>query len=280
MIDKNKVEQCKKAANEIRKDIIEMTYSTGNMGAHLGGSLSMAEMLAALYVGCLKYKADDPEWEYRDRVILSKGHAALALYPAMVQAGILKKERLEEFKQNGSQLSGHPSLNGLPGIEYASGSLGQGLSLGVGACLAMKRKENTKSRVFVIMGDGECDEGSVWEAAASAAHFGLDKLVAIVDANQIQYDGRTDTVLNMSPFLEKWRSFGWDAVEIDGHDIESVIDAYNMETDKPFAIVANTVKGKGISFMEGDWRFHNSRLSKKQYEQALEELERVQNDRD
>ncbi|MCF0230373.1 MAG: transketolase [Parasporobacterium sp.] len=273
MADFVMVNKCKAAANQIRRDIIDMTFATGNTGAHLGGSLSMAEMLAALYVGCLRYNINDDHWDERDRVILSKGHAALALYPAMVQAGILERTRLEEFKMNGSQLSGHPSLNGLPGIEFASGSLGQGLSLGVGVCLALKRKDNCKSRVFVFMGDGESNEGSVWEAVASASHFGLNRLVAIIDTNKIQYDGHTDEILSMSPMADKWKAFGWDVIELDGHNIEELLDAYNTESKKPLAIIANTVKGKGVSYMENNWRFHNSRLSKKQYEQAIEELE-------
>lgn len=273
MADAIMVEKCSRASNKVRRDIIDMTYSTGNTGAHLGGSLSMAEMLATLYVGCLKYDIENPDFEERDRVILSKGHAALALYPAMVQAGIIEESRLAEFKQNGSQLSGHPSLNGLPGIEFASGSLGQGLSLGVGVCLALKRRNNNTSRTFVFMGDGESDEGSVWEAAASASHYGLNNLVAIIDSNKIQYDGDTEDILSMSPMGEKWKSFGWDVLEIDGHNVAALIDAYNMFTDKPLMIIANTVKGKGISFMENNWRFHNSRLSANQYEQAIRELE-------
>lgn len=273
MVDVAILEKCKRASDKVRRDIIDMTYATGNTGAHLGGSLSMAEMLATLYVGCLRYDKNDPEFEGRDRVILSKGHAALALYPAMVQAGIIEESHLTEFKQNGSQLSGHPSLNGLSGIEFASGSLGQGLSLGVGVCLALKRKNNTVSRTFVFMGDGEVDEGSVWEAAASAAHHRLDNLVAIIDSNKIQYDGQTNEILTMSPMQEKWKAFGWEVLEIDGHDVRSLIEAYNARSNRPLVIIANTVKGKGVSFMENNWRFHNARLSDKQYEQAVSELE-------
>lgn len=273
MADAMVVEKCRCASDKVRRDIIDMTYATGNTGAHLGGSLSMAEMLTTLYVGCLKYDKENPAYEERDRVILSKGHAALVLYPAMAQAGIIEESRLREFKQNGSQLSGHPSLNGLRGIEFASGSLGQGLSLGVGVCLALKRRNNTISRAFVFMGDGESDEGSVWEAAASASHYGLNNLVAVIDSNKIQYDGQTDEILSMSPMGEKWKAFGWNVLEIDGHNVNSLIDAYNTVTDKPLVIIANTVKGKGISFMENNWRFHNARLSAKQYEQAISELE-------
>lgn len=264
--------KCQQAAAEIRRDIIEMAYAAGNLGAHLGGSLSMAEILAALYIGTAKFDSNNLEWEERDRIILSKGHAALALYPALAQAGILGKDELNTFKKNGSRLSGHPSLNGLPGIEYASGSLGQGLSLGVGVCLALRKKNNLSSRVFVLMGDGECDEGSVWEAAASASHFQLNQLVAIIDRNHIQYDGETSRVMSMEPMPEKWKSFGWDAQEVDGHNIGALLDAYGIKSSKPLAIIADTVKGKGISFMEGNWRFHNSRLSEAQYQQAVAEL--------
>lgn len=274
MTDKALVQKCEAAAGRIRYSIIEMTYSTGNTGAHLGGSLSIVELLACLYTGTIRYDAKDPDWEERDRVILSKGHAAMALYPAMAEAGIISKDELSLFKKDGSRLGGHPSLNGLPGIEFASGSLGQGLSLGVGTGIALKRKNNNISRVFVLLGDGECDEGSVWEAAASAAHYGLDNLVAVIDMNAIQYDGYTNEILNMSPFEEKWKAFGWDAVSIDGHDVESILDAYSHKGDKPFAILAHTVKGKGVSFMENNWKYHNAALSKEQYEQAIEELEK------
>lgn len=273
MVSQELIQRCKDASKRIRRHIIDMTYNTGNTGAHLGGSLSIVELLAGLYAGNIKYNPNEPEWELRDRVILSKGHAALALYPAMVEAGIISKNDLETFKKDGSKLGGHPSLNGLPGIEYASGSLGQGLSLGVGVCLALKRKQNQDSRAFVFLGDGECDEGSVWEAAASAGHYKLNNLVAIVDMNAIQYDGYTTEVMNMSPFEKKWQDFGWDTIVINGHNIEEVLNAYDKHGEKPLAILAKTVKGKGVSFMENNWKFHNAALSKEQYEQAIAELE-------
>ena len=274
MAEKEMIEKCKEASDRIRRRIIEMTYSTGKTGAHLGGSLSIVELLAGLYAGVIRFRPLDPNWEGRDRVILSKGHAALALYPALVEAQIIDEAELAAFKQDGSRLGGHPSLNGLPGIEYASGSLGQGLSLGVGACLALKRKENKDSRIYVFLGDGECDEGSVWEAAASAAHFQLNNLVAVIDMNAIQYDGYTKDVMDMSPFEKKWQDFGWSTVSIDGHNVEEVLDAYNHRSDKPLAVLAHTVKGKGISFMENNWKFHNAALSNEQYEQAIAELEK------
>lgn len=272
MADAKLIETCRALSLKNRRRVIEMTWNVGKTGAHLGGSLSIVELLTCLYSGCLRFRADDPEWEGRDRVILSKGHAAMALYPAMAEAGIIEESELATFKQDGSRLGGHPSLNGLNGIEFASGSLGQGLSLGVGVALALQRKQNTESRVFVFLGDGECDEGSVWEAAASASHFGLNQLVAVVDMNAIQYDGDTETVMNMAPFEQKWQDFGWDTIQIDGHDPAAILDAYAHRGDKPLAILAHTVKGKGISFMENNWKFHNAALTKDQYEQALAEL--------
>ncbi len=275
MMDNELVMKVETAAKRIRRHIIDMTYRTGKTGAHLGGSLSIVELLAGLYAGVIRWHIDDPMWDGRDRVILSKGHAAMALYPAMVEAGIITEEELLTFKHDGSQLGGHPSLNGLPGIEFASGSLGQGLSLGVGSCIALKRKGNCDSRVFVFLGDGECDEGSVWEAAASASHYGLDNLVAVIDINKIQYDGYTTDVLNMTPFEKKWQDFGWETITVNGHDISEVMNAYSKHTDKPLAILAHTVKGKGISFMENNWKFHNAAISEAQYKQAIEELENV-----
>ncbi|WP_102411438.1 1-deoxy-D-xylulose-5-phosphate synthase N-terminal domain-containing protein [Beduinella massiliensis] len=274
MADQQLVQRCKALAKQIRKDIIEMTYSTGNVGAHIGGSLSLAEILAALYGGIVRYEANNPLMEERDRVILSKGHGALALYPALAGVGIIQREKLDAFKQDGSDLSAHPSLTGMPGIEYASGSLGQGLSLGVGACLALRRKQNEDSRVFVILGDGECDEGSVWESAASAAHFGLNQLVAIVDENHIQYDGWTKDVMDMGAMESKWKSFGWETCVTDGHDVEALLDAFGSKREKPLVVLAQTVKGKGVSFIENNKQYHNNRLSQLQYEQALTEVEK------
>ena len=168
MAEEDTKRRCIEAAKRIRRCIVEMTYGAGNAGAHIGGSLSMVELLAGLYVGGIRFDLENPVWEGRDRVILSKGHAAMALYSAMAEAGIIEKEELKTFKKDGSRLGGHPTVNGLSGIEFASGSLGQGLSLGVGTCLALRRKGNTESHVYVFLGDGECDEGSVWEAAARA----------------------------------------------------------------------------------------------------------------
>lgn len=272
MADARLVEQCNRISKQIRRHILDMTYSLGNSGAHLGGSLSVVELLVGLYFGDIRYDISSPQWEERDRIILSKGHAALALYPVLAEKGVISKSELETFKKNGSRLGGHPSLNGLPGIEFASGSLGQGLSLGVGTCLALKKKGLFESRTFVFLGDGECDEGSIWEAVASASHYGLDNLVAVVDINAIQYDGYTSEIMDMSPFENKWRDFGWDTISVDGHNIEEIMDAYNKRVTKPLAILASTVKGKGISFMENDVKYHNAALNKELYDAAIAEI--------
>ena len=272
MADPILIELCKKIAKRVRREVLDMAYGVGNTGAHLGGSLSIVELLVGLYFGKISYDVLDSQWENRDRVILSKGHAAMALYPVLAEKGIISKGELTTFKQNGSRVGGHPSLNGLPGIEFASGSLGQGLSLGVGTSLGLRLKKNAVSKTYVFLGDGECDEGSIWEAAASASHLRLNNLVAIVDINSIQYDGFTKDILNLSPFESKWRDFGWKTTVIDGHNFEEILDAYNYIGDKPLAILAHTVKGKGVSFMENNPKYHNAVLTKELYELAINEL--------
>ena len=273
---RDKADICRRAAAEIRRDIIDMTFIAGSHGAHLGGSLSIVDLLVGLYLGHMKAWPQGIEFgsvEERDRIIMSKGHAALALYPVLSKAGIIPEEELITFKHNGSRLGAHPSLNGLPGIEFASGSLGQGLSLGVGTCLALREKNNAVSRVFVFLGDGECNEGMVWEAAMCGAHYGLKQLNVIVDKNHLQYDGNTEDVMNMDPLAEKWEKFGWDTCVIDGHDMDQIIAAYGTETDKPRAIIADTIKGKGVSFMENKASFHNARLSEQMYHDAIREID-------
>lgn len=276
MMDTELIRKCESVSAWVRKSIIEMTYSTEATGAHLGGSLSMVELLTGLYIGTINYDVNHPNSESRDRVILSKGHAAMALYPVLAQAGIIKTEELKTFKKDGSRLGGHPSMNGLPGIEIASGSLGQGLSTAVGIHLALRRKGNKTSRIFVFLGDGECNEGSVWEAAASASHFGLNQIIAVVDMNGIQYDGKTSDVMNMEPMASKWVDFGWDVSVVDGHNFNEILPAYDLRCDKPRVILAKTIKGKGISFMENDPNYHNAALNREQYEEALKELEVVE----
>lgn len=261
------------AAQGMRVDALNMTYRAKSTGAHIGGTLSMIEIMAVLYLHVMKYDKADMNSEKRDRFILSKGHGAMAQYVAMKQAGLISEEDLLEYKSNESKLSAHPSIGGLPGIEFASGSLGQGVSQGVGVALALKRKGNMESKVYVLLGDGECDEGSVWEAASSASHFNCDNLIAIVDENQLQYDGETQIVQNKGTLAERWKSFGWDVVCVDGHSVVELIEAFQKKTEKPTVIIARTIKGKGVSFMEHNPLWHNNRLTEEQYKMAVQEVE-------
>lgn len=273
-ISKNEIiTQCRLAAKEMRRDALRMTFNTGNTGAHIGGGLSMIEIMAVLYLGVMRYDSSYPMMEERDRFILSKGHGTLGLYTALRQAGFLTADDLLTYKKNDTELYAHPSMNLSKAIEFSSGSLGQGLSLGVGTCIALKRKNNRTSRVFVMLGDGECDEGSVWEAAASAAHYECKNLIAVIDKNMIQYDGATADILSMDPMAEKWRSFGWNAITVDGHDIEDLYDALTRTSDKPLVVIAETTKGKGVSFMENNPHWHNARLTQGEFDVAMAEQE-------
>ena len=265
--------QCIKAAKSMRCDALSISLAAGSTGAHLGGGLSMIEIMAVLYRGVMHYDAQNPLLEERDRFILSKGHGVLAFYTALNQAGFISDTELLSFKSNNTFLYGHPSMNLQKGIEFSSGSLGLGLSLGVGSALALNRKSNVTSRIFVLMGDGECNEGSVWEAAASAAHFGLQNLVAIIDKNGLQYDGNTCGVMSMESMTDKWASFGWQVLEVDGHDVAVLYDALSTISSKPLVVIAHTVKGKGVSFMENNPAWHHARLTQAQFEQAMAEQE-------
>jgi transketolase len=250
---------------------LQMSLAAGPAGAHVGGGLSMMEIMSVLYFGVLRYDVQNPLWEQRDRFILSKGHGALAFYAALSLAGFIEERDLATFKSNGTFLTGHPHMDLKRGIEFSSGSLGQGLSLGVGSALALKSRANEVSRVFVLVGDGEINEGSIWEAAMSAAHFELSNLVAIVDNNGLQYDGTTRDVMGMGDLAAKWESFGWIARTVDGHNVIALLDALQAPADKPLAIIARTIKGKGVSFMEHNRAWHHSRLTQAQFEQAMAE---------
>lgn len=263
--------ELREAADRMRRDALTMSLAAGSTGAHLGGGLSMIEIMAVLYMGVMRYDVSNPLWEERDRFILSKGHGVLAYYTALNRAGFVSDLELATFKSNVTFLYGHPSMNLSKGIEFSSGSLGLGLSLGVGTALALNRKGNITSRVFVLMGDGECNEGSVWEAAASAAHFKLDNLIAIVDKNGLQYDGNTCSVLSMDCLSAKWLSFGWSVLDVDGHDVSALYEALSTRSSRPLAVIANTVKGKGVSFMENNPAWHHARLTQSQFEQAITE---------
>ena len=258
----------------MRVDSLRAAYGAGRNGAHIGGTLSMIEIMAALYLGVMNINKDMLTDPARDRFILSKGHGVLAQYAALKQIGVLSDEELMTFKHSGTRLFAHPSRNADIGIEFSSGSLGQGISLAVGVALALKRKE-LAARVYVLVGDGECDEGSVWEAVASAAHYKLDNLVIIVDKNRLQYDGNTEDVLSMESLSDKFRAFGADVTDVDGHDTAALLGALSHKSERPYAVIARTVKGKGVSFMENNPLWHNGRLTDEQFRQAMEESERA-----
>jgi len=253
----------KETAKEVKKKILKMVYDS--QCSHVGSALSCADILTVLYFKILSIDLKKPD---RDRFILSKGHACTALYAVLAEKGFFPKEILDTYCKDGSKLFGHSTINSLPGIEASAGSLGHGLPIGAGMALA-------GNRTFVLMGDGECDEGSVWEAALFASHHKLDKLTAIIDYNKIQAFGETNKVLNLEPLKDKWVSFGWSVKEIDGHnldEIEETLKNVPFEKDKPSLIIAHTIKGKGVSFMENQLAWHYKSPTKEQYEQALKEL--------
>ena len=266
------VKELKKEAVEIRKDILMMLEKAGS--GHTGGSLSLVEILVSLYYYRLNHDPKNPNLHERDKLILSKGHGCPALYAVLSRKGYFPREELWTLRKLGSRLQGHPQM-GLPGIEISSGSLGQGLSVANGMALA-NRMDGLKSKIYCIMGDGETNEGQVWEAAMTASHYKLDNVCGIVDFNKMQIDGFCCDVKNMEPFTDKWRAFGWHAVEADGHDPESLMSALD-ETDKikdkPQIIIAHTVKGKGISFVENQVKWHGISPKKDELEKALKELD-------
>lgn len=272
-------------ARELRRTLLQMIAEAGS--GHPGGSLSAADIVAALYFHELRHDPRRPDWPDRDRFILSKGHAVPVLYAALAECGYFDRNLLHTLRRLGSPLQGHPSVRDLPAVEASTGSLGQGLSIGVGEALAgcLDRRDY---RVFVMLGDGECDEGQVWEAAMSAAHYGLSNLVAIVDANGFQLDGATDEIMDLGRLEEKWAAFGWDAVTIDGHDLAQVVQALAVprpdwsgasapgrpaSARRPRAIIARTVKGKGVSFMENNNEFHGRAPTAEELARALAELD-------
>lgn len=256
----------------MRQKILEISHHC-NQSAHLGGGLSMVEIMATLYARQLRFDKADPRWPDRDRFILSKGHGVLGYFPALLAAGILSDETFNSFKTNESDLIAHPVMNLDLGIESSNGSLGQGLSMCIGIALAAK-KRNKGYKTYVLMGDGECNEGSVWEAVMSAAHLGLDNLVAMVDYNKLQSDGDGRKIIDYDDLAARFRSFGWDVHDVDGHDISQLVAAFDHPTvaGKPRVLVAHTVKGKGVSFMENNNEWHHNRLIKANYELALAEV--------
>ncbi len=265
----------KQLAWKIRRHGIEMTHLSG--GSHIGAILSVADIIAVLFAEILKFDPKNPKWEDRDRFILSKGHAGASIYAALAECGFFAVDELKTHYQNGSRLSGHVSHH-VPGVDLSTGSLGHGLSVAAGMAHALK-KDNKSSRCFVVLGDGECNEGSVWEAALFANHFRLNNLIAIVDHNRMQSLDYNENTLEIEDFASKWKAFGWNTLEIDGNNHEELISALNVakkEQTKPTVIIANTIKGKGISFMEMDilwhYRFPHEGW---EYDTAVTELHKV-----
>ena len=267
------IKEMKAIAKRLRRHIITMTGKAGS--GHPGGSLSAVEIVTALYFRVLRHKPSDPCWADRDRFILSKGHAAPLLYAALAESGYFPVDALITLRQLDSYLQGHTDCTVCPGVEMSAGTLGQGLSFAIGVALA-GRLNSQKYEVYVLLGDGECDEGQVWEGAMAAAHFKLDNLVAIVDNNGMQIDGWNRDVMNLDPFNKKWQAFGWHVIEIDGHDFAQLIEAFNqakLVRGQPTVIIAHTIKGKGVSFMENNVDFHGKAPNATEVEIALKELE-------
>lgn len=262
----------KDKAKTIRRHIIEMTGAAGS--GHPGGSLSAADIITYLYFKELKIDPNNPDWPERDRFVLSKGHAAPVLYAALAERGFFPVEDLVTLRKIDSYLQGHPDMKRVKGVEMSTGSLGTGFSTAVGMALAarMDKKDNF---IFVLLGDGEIQEGQVWEAAMAAAHYKLDNMIAILDYNGLQIDGPVSEVLSPEPLPDKWRAFGWEVLEIDGHDFDAIEKAINKAKEvkgKPTMIIAKTIKGKGVSFMENEAGWHGSAPNKEQVEKALAEL--------
>lgn len=259
-------------ARRVRRHIVRMIGEAGS--GHPGGSLSCADILVALYFGALRIDPRRPEWSERDRFVLSKGHACPALYAVLAERGFFPLDDLWTLRRLGSPLQGHPDMRKTPGVEASTGSLGQGLSVGLGMALAA-RLDRADWRVYVLLGDGEIQEGQVWEAAMAAAHYRADNLTAIVDWNGLQIDGPNDQVMSIRPLAEKWRAFGWEVREIDGHDFAQILAglAWAREVKgRPAILLARTVKGKGVSFMEGQVDWHGKAPSREEMERALAEL--------
>ncbi len=264
-----------RVAARVRYRVVEAIGRAGS--GHPGGSLSVVDILVVLYFAHMRHTPTNPSWWARDRLVFSKGHGCPALYAVLAEAGYFDPEELATLRRFGSRLQGHPGMTGLPGLEVPAGSLGHGLSVGAGIALGL-RLDSIPARVYVVLGDGELDEGQVWEAALFASHQRLSNLVAIVDANGFQLDGPTREILDTEPLLAKWEAFGWEGMEVDGHDHAALLEALEWAASSeraPRVIVARTVKGKGVSFMEGQGAWHGVAPKGEELEKALEELGRA-----
>jgi len=268
----DKLNELQAIARQARKLIVDMLISAGC--GHPGGALSSLDLMTALYFDTMQVDPSNPQWDQRDRFILSKGHSSIGLYAILHLKGFMDLETLLTFRQDNSTLCGHPDMHKVPGVEMSTGSLGHGLSVGAGMALAAKL-DNQTYRTYVLMGDGETQEGSIWEAAMFASHHKLDNLIGIVDRNMIQIDGNTEDILSLEPYKAKWEAFGWQVSEIDGHDFEQISASLAHaphQTGRPTLILANTVKGKGISFMEHNPAWHGGGLKGEHAEIALREV--------
>lgn len=271
MIFTDKIKRCETASLNMRKNILHLAHQAGSNGSHLGPSLSVVEIMAVLYLHTMNINPLDSTWALRDRFILSKGHGALGYYAAMYEAGVISKEDLYTYELDGSFFPGQPSKKLSLGIEYSGGSLGLGLSYGAGIALAAKLK-NENFRIFVLMGDGEINEGSVWESVMFSKHNKLSNLTAIIDKNNMQSDGASKDILKVD-IEALWRGFGWELITCDGHDVKQLMEAFQQkDTGNPKVIIADTIKGKGISFMENSKDWHHNRLTDDLYQKALREL--------
>lgn len=273
-ISENEISQVIEVSKKLRRNILMMIHNSKS--GHPGGSLSCIDILNVLFTKCMKHYPEceqNADYENRDRFILSKGHASAALYSILAHCGYLKEEELLTFRKFGSRLQGHPCSKLLKGVEISTGSLGQGLSIGCGMALGLKL-DKKDSKVYVLMGDGETEEGSVWEAAMNASHHKLNNIIAFVDRNKLQIDGSTENVKSVGNIKLKFEAFGWDTIEIDGHNICEIYNAINKakEADKPVAIIANTIKGKGVSFMENNAGWHGKAPNDEELKLALNEL--------
>ena len=266
------IKELENKAKEVRKGIIEAVYNA--QSGHPGGSLSIADILTVLYFNELNINEKNPQWEDRDRMVLSKGHCSPALYSCLANKGFFPVEDLKTFRNINSYLQGHPDMKKIPGVDMTTGSLGQGLSAAIGMAIAGKM-DNKQYRVYCVLGDGELEEGQIWEACMSAKQYNLDNLCVIVDNNNLQIDGTIEEVMSPYPIDEKFRSFGFEIIKIDGHNMQEILDAFevakNVKT-KPVCIIAKTIKGKGISFMENQVGWHGKAPNNEQYQQAMQEL--------
>ena len=261
-------------AKEIRKNILKMIYIA--QSGHPGGALSIADIMTFLYFEEMNIDVENPRWENRDRLVLSKGHASAALYATLAEKGIIGKSELETFRKIDSRLQGHPDMKKLPGVDMSSGSLGQGLSVANGMAIAGKI-DNRDYRVYCILGDGEIDEGQIWEAVMTANHYHLDNICVIVDYNGLQIDGATNDVMNLGSISEKFKAFGFEIIEIDGHKYNEIREAFadaKQNKGKPTAIIAKTIKGKGVSFMENKAGWHGKAPNEEEYNIAISDLDK------